>query len=255
MLQRRLEEVALNAWPALQQMLFDGWILRFARGYTKRANSINPLFASHLDLVTKITTCEHLYALQGLAPIFRLTPFSCPPELDQVLEQRGYHVVDHTFVMQRDLQHGPPSALPRAELRHDTVDDWLRLWCALHGTAVEQHHTHQAMLDLIPATRLSVSLVHDGTVVACGLGVLEHDYFGLFDLVTAPQQRNRGYGAALVSGMLHWARDHGAASAYLQVLRTNVPARHLYAKLGFQDRYPYWYRVPRVAMESMDNDG
>ena len=82
--------------------------------------------------------------------------------------------------------------------------------------------------------------------MACGLGVLEQDYFGLFDLVTAPQQRNKGYGAALVAGMLHWARHHGASHAYLQVLRSNAAARHLYAKLGFQDAYPYWYRVPRV---------
>src|SRR5262245_53694409 len=99
MLQRRLEEVALNAWPALQQMLFDGWVLRFARGYSKRANSINPLFDSRLNLVEKITTCEHLYTVQGLTPIFRLTPFACPPELDQVLAQRGYHTLDHTLVM------------------------------------------------------------------------------------------------------------------------------------------------------------
>ena len=48
MLHRRLEEVAMNAWPALQQMLFDGWIVRFAQGYTKRANSVHPRLASDL---------------------------------------------------------------------------------------------------------------------------------------------------------------------------------------------------------------
>ncbi len=73
MLHRRLEEVALNAWPALQQMLFDGWVLRFAKGYTKRANSVNPVFASSLDIDEKIDTCTRLYGDQGLPLIFRLT--------------------------------------------------------------------------------------------------------------------------------------------------------------------------------------
>ena len=58
---RRIEEVSLNSWPALQQILFDGWILRFSEGYTKRANSVNPLFASSMDVGEKVDTCERLY--------------------------------------------------------------------------------------------------------------------------------------------------------------------------------------------------
>jgi len=47
---RGLEEQAMNAWPALQTILFGGWVFRFSRGHTKRANSanaINPSAAFH----------------------------------------------------------------------------------------------------------------------------------------------------------------------------------------------------------------
>ena len=244
MLHRRLEEAAMNAWPALQQMLFDGWVLRFAQGYTKRANSVHPLFASSIAVLEKIVTCEQIYAAKGLPAVFRLTPFAAPADLDQVLAQRGYHLIDQTWVMYCNLLQQTLPATVAVTLRHESLSDWLALWCSLHATSVEQHHTHAAMLDLIPSPRLLVSLVDAGNVVACGLGVCEPPYFGLFDLITAPQYRNKGYGTQLICGMLQWARAHGASHAYLQVVSTNTVARYLYRKLGFQDVYHYWYRVP-----------
>ena len=38
-----LEHLAFNAWPALRVVVQGNWLLRFADGYTKRANSINAL--------------------------------------------------------------------------------------------------------------------------------------------------------------------------------------------------------------------
>jgi len=233
----------MNAWPSLQQMLFNGWIVRLAQGYTKRANSVNPLFESQLDVVDKIVACEHIFAAKGLPTVFRLTPFASPARLDQVLAQRGYRVIDPTLVMHLALQHAPAQNTPQVALREETLHDWLPIFCRLSEEPLAQHRTHAAMLDLIPATRLLVSLVIDETVVACGMGVLEQDYFGLFSLVTTPKQRNRGYGTRLIVGMLQWAREHQATQAYLQVVQSNTPARHVYTKLGFQEAYRYWYRL------------
>ena len=82
-----------------------------------------------------------------------------------------------------------------------------------------------------------------GQTVACGLGVSDGLYVGLFDIVTAPKRRGQGFGTGLVSSILFWAKDKGTQTAYLQVVVGNTPAQKLYAKLGFREIYQYWYRV------------
>jgi ribosomal protein S18 acetylase RimI-like enzyme len=242
---KRIEEASLNAWPALQQILFDGWILRFAKGYTKRANSVNPLYGNSLDIHEKVDVCEELYEKRGLRPVFRLTPFSSPPDIDQVLESRGYQEADPTYVLHLDLTDRKILPLPSSELRVEELDDWMDLFCQFSETSMEKHQTHKEILKSIPFERLLVSLLDSGQPVACGLGVLEGRYFGLFDLITDLGHRNKGYGTQLVSNLLRWAQEQGARHAYLQVMSLNQPARQLYAKFGFETVYQYWYRIFR----------
>jgi ribosomal protein S18 acetylase RimI-like enzyme len=243
MFRKRIEEASLNAWPALQQILFDGWILRFSKGYTKRANSINPLFSSSMNLDEKVAICEKLYAERDLQPVFRLTPFSSPSDLDQVLESRGYRKIDPTLVLYLDLKNHNIQPAPSAELHDEGLDDWIEVFCRFRQSPVEKHQTHKEILQAIPSQRFLATISDSGQTVACGLGVLENGYFGLFDLITDPQQRNKRYGTKLVSSLLSWAQENGALYAYLQVMSNNQPARRLYAKFGFEETYRYWYRI------------
>jgi ribosomal protein S18 acetylase RimI-like enzyme len=86
-----------------------------------------------------------------------------------------------------------------------------------------------------------------GEAVSCALGVLEDELFGLFDVVTAPEHRKKGYGTQLISSMLGRAQENRARHAYLGVVELNSPAQRLYDKLGFREVYRYWYRVPNLA--------
>ena len=86
----RIEEISMNSWPALQTVLFDDWVLRFADGATKRSNSVNPIYPSALSVEEKIEECEKLYSAQNLKTVFKLTEEKYPPGLDGILEARGY---------------------------------------------------------------------------------------------------------------------------------------------------------------------
>ena len=246
MFARRIEEASLNAWPALQQMVLDGWWLRFAGGYTKRANSVNPLYESQKEIEHKIDFCERMYQVRGLPTIFRLTPFAHPPTLDQVLEKRGYRYADRTMVMHLDLAQHLPDKMPDLDCTYDespAVEEWLDILCKLRQQPLGDHEFHRSILKTILGETLFASLSIEDDPVACGLGVLEGEIVGIFDVLTRQARRNMGYGTRLMAGLLARACQAGARHAYLQVMYSNAPARHLYTKLGFQELYTYWYRI------------
>ncbi len=87
---RALEELSLNAWPALRTTHDDGWVLRFADGYTRRTSSVNPLYPSTEDTREKIHRCERIYLARGQDVVFKITPAAQPADLDATLAAEGY---------------------------------------------------------------------------------------------------------------------------------------------------------------------
>ncbi|NHZ71849.1 MAG: GNAT family N-acetyltransferase [Aquificales bacterium] len=240
-----LEELAMNAWPALQTVLYDGWIMRFAKGYTKRANSVTPLYPGSLPVAEKIDACERLFRQQNLRPTFRLTGATETGELDKALVERGYQRIDTTSVQTAALDTIAAAQSERAYLLPDYsgMESWLQSFHEFSGEYRSDDETHKQMLANIRGETGYMVLMVEGEVVACGLGVVERGYLGIFDVVTAVSHRNKGYGTELMHSLLAWGKDYHADFAYLQVMTNNPPALNLYSKLGFTEQYQYWYRV------------
>jgi ribosomal protein S18 acetylase RimI-like enzyme len=240
---RQIEELSYNAWHPLQTVFYDGWILGFSNGYTRRANSVQALYPSILPLHEKIDYCEAQYAARGQNTVFKLTGAEQPPDLEVALIQRGYIADAHTSVQVRSLSEElitVPENLVKIERK--VSDDWINAFCRL-STVDERHNlTMQAMLGNIAAEAGFFRLYHEGETAALGLGVIERGYVGLFDIVTSADFRNRGLGRLLILNILKWAQSGGAHTAHLGVMVNNAPALHLYQKLGFREVYRYWYR-------------
>ncbi|MBR6583290.1 MAG: hypothetical protein IKK80_06770, partial [Treponema sp.] len=102
---RQIEELSVNAHPGIKTELYDGWILRFANGYTNRANSVNMLYGGSVNLEEKIEVCQSRYFLQGLSSVFKIIPELSEEhkKMDLLLEARGYEIVTPTDLMILDL--------------------------------------------------------------------------------------------------------------------------------------------------------
>jgi GNAT superfamily N-acetyltransferase len=252
---RTIEELSMNAWPALHTVLHRGWVLRFSGGYTRRANSVNPLYPMSGDLAENVAACERLYRDRRLPPVYKLTADSCPAELDAFLAGCGYSGEAHTSVQLLDLRDWSVPAEAPVELFPVASEEWFRAYCCLAALAPAHQPLARRMLGTIVPEARFAAIRRDGEVVACGLGVAQSGYVGLFDVVTDGRYRRRGYGRGIVAALLDWAGLAGAHTAYLQVMCDNDPALRLYAGLGFEERYRYWYRVLRTESSSGPQGG
>ena len=108
---KRLEELVLNSSAPRTQLLQGGWLVHLSRDDVKRARSVTALGDGGGELDARISHCEELYARQGLPPLFRLSPVSQPPGLDEALAVRGYTILEPTSVQTTPI--GPE--LPQPE--------------------------------------------------------------------------------------------------------------------------------------------
>jgi len=238
---RELERVAMRAWPCFETIEYDGWVLRFADGYTKRANSVNPHFGSSLPLAEKIATCERVYAEHSLPTVFRLTGFSEPADLDEALDDAGYTTFDQTLVLV-----GRPGRIEtdgQRRVHRVDLDGWLPGFDRLKPLEPDRRAAHHRIVATSEGRPFYAMIEDAAGPIACGLGLLVEDAVGLFDLQVDAAHRRRGHATAIVEAILDWAAVEGAQTAYLQVHRRNDAARALYRGFGFETAYPYWYRI------------
>ncbi|WP_166244432.1 GNAT family N-acetyltransferase [Paenibacillus turpanensis] len=239
-----IEQLSLNAWPAQYHLFHDGWVLRFAQGYTKRSNSVQAFDSGGEEegLEAKIDYCERMYAQAGLDPIFKITPF-ITEGLELALMDRGYELLEPSHVrILEDLQTIKKPTCSEVHVEKEVTETWSATMCSFGALTPARADLSRNMLSCSPLTKGFFTLFVDAAPVACGLGIVEKGYLGLYDIVTHPEHRGRGYGEQMILHMLVWAKSQGAEKSYLQVVQNNVAANKLYDKLNYKILYAYWYR-------------
>lgn len=238
----RAEEACFNAWPALRQVRHGDWLLRFAGGVSRRANSVNPLRPDARDPDLDIAFCEAAYRAQGLPTLFRLPSF-----LDGVHDTRlaraGYTVEGETVTLLASIDTVAAAADPQVEILTQPDDAWLTALVALQGRDQAWAATYARILEALTLPAGFALLREEGRPAAAAYGALHDGLLCYESVVTDPALRGRGLGRRLLTAANAWGATAGAEAICLQVQADNVAGRALYASLGLRrELYRYHYR-------------
>ena len=237
-----LDDLMRAGWPALDEVEVDGWVARFSGGVTQRANSVMPL-AAPADLDAALDHVERLYAARGLPVVFQLGPSARPAGLDDVLAVRGYAFGSPTSVQTAVVGEVPPHD-PGVSVAESPSDEWLDLWWQVDGRG-DRSALDVAVKVLCGGPALYASVRDSAGVVAVGRLALVGEWGGVYCMAVRADARRRGYGAAVLSGLLLAGRARGVTRAWLHVRAENTAALSLYRRAGFTESSRYHYRSYR----------
>lgn len=239
-----VEKAARFAWPAIEEQVTSYGVLRFAHGYTRRANSLTLFGSSLLDHHKLVADCETFFASRSQPAMIRVPCLPAMARLDSFLGISGYAIESPSMVMVCPLSGGRKvSHTPRLL----DMESWLDVFYCLSGQSVDQRANHRQLIERIGAQACYAALDReDGTPACCALAIHYQGAVGIFNVATAPSCRRQHYASRLITGLLAWAVSVGAVTAYLQVEEANLPAVSLYRKLNFSTLYRYRYRVKKL---------
>jgi ribosomal protein S18 acetylase RimI-like enzyme len=239
---RHLEELALNASGAFKSLVYDGWLLGYRKGRSKRLRCVNPFYRSSFALDRKLEYCIEFYRDLRLPALFRLLPFSQPPELDRFLDERGWSAFERTLVLvSNSSTWAHARAAPAVELV--ALPSWVEMTSALLELDDEAAADALERARSYPLPQIGAIVRQDGELAACGMASFEKDCAGIFAVKTADRHRGRGYARSIVATLLAECLRRGTNTVYLQVTADNLAALGLYRRFGLSTAYDYWYRA------------
>jgi N-acetylglutamate synthase len=237
------EERIVNAWPAPATLMIEGWVVRFAQGYSGRANSASPLKPGSTLSESALAQIERLYEEAGLPPCLRITPLT-HPGMARRLTKRGYRQKDAALGMIANLSGRVFEAPEGLSLTPHPARGWIE---AVAARQTLDKSDPDKLSTIVSGIRLRVAfatLAMNDQPVALAMAVSERGMAEIGSVVVDAGHRGQGHGRRLMHGLMGWAAEAGCHSAYLQVESTNAVAIGMYGSLGFMPVYGYqtWIR-------------
>jgi N-acetylglutamate synthase len=238
----RMEAAFLHAWPALRREQIGDWLLQFASGVSRRANSANPRRAQVRDLDAGIAACAARYRAAGMPVLFRL-PSIVEPAIEARLDGLGYRAEGETLTLHAAMEAVTARTDPDIALAVRPDANWLTAMIGAQGHTGEKDIAYRRIVEVIAIPAAFVALRDQGQLVSLAYGAMHDGLLMCESVVTLAAARGRGYARRTLASLMAWGLSRGAQIACLQVQADNHPAVALYRQLGLRaELYRYHYR-------------
>jgi ribosomal protein S18 acetylase RimI-like enzyme len=271
------ERRALAGWPATESVPLGEWTLRASAGFSARADSVLAVGDPGTPLDEALAAVEEFYAARDL-PAWAQVVVGSDEEAALVghgwLDARPGEADTHFQIasvaqlsraLRASRRPGDSSRPDHSDPAHrDAEAPPVRRVLTVSATASEAWLADDARARTAPdAARavlegpdevgfVSVRLAGPeddaaaaGPVVAKGRVSAAADWAGITDVWVDPRHRRQGLALTVLEGLVDWAAERGARTAYLQTRGDNSPALALYDRLGFVTHHTYRYlRAP-----------
>jgi GNAT superfamily N-acetyltransferase len=242
-----LERVADRAWPAPVVEHLGQWRLRYADGWTNRANSALPLGHADRPLDEAVRACARFYA-ERAAPAKITVPLPVRRDVARHLVATGWVAQPLVLVQTARLDAWPSPGPIRIALVQRPSSGLLGLLTARKQDPNARQELPPAarhVLFGVDAVRFAQAVDDDGRAIAGARGALVDGWLHIGLVEVTPRARRQGLARAVSASLGEWARGLGATRAVLQVEESNDPAVRLYASMGFLTHHTYvTYRLP-----------
>ena len=238
----RMEKAFLLAWPAPRRERVGDWLLQFAPGVSRRANSANPRRTPIRHLESTMSECERRYRAANRPVLFRVLS-TTEPAVTRRLDRLRYTSEGETATLYAPIEVTVRARDSEVLLTTKPESVWLETMAAAQGHSAERAVTYRAIVGAIGLPTAFVALRHDGQLASLAYGAIHDGFLMCESVITGAAYRNRGYARRVVTSLLAWGAEQKAHIACLQVQTDNMPALRLYGALGLKTSlYGYHYR-------------
>jgi ribosomal protein S18 acetylase RimI-like enzyme len=239
-----LDTVAAHGWQAEETAEIGGWLLRAARGFTSRANSVLPLRQPGRPLDDALSQAREWYAARGL-PLRVQLPVHARRLVDAERAGRGWPASQPAQVMAARLDTllaATPAPAPTAGSRAEVAAEPDDAWFAGYRDGAGQAPAARGVLRR--HERAGFAMIRSGgQVMAIGRGTVDGEWLGVTAVEVAAERRRQGLATDIMRALWLWGARAGAMRTYLDVSADNGAALALYQHLGYWQHHSYHYRT------------